>query len=192
MKPVMRSFTLLVTCFFTLLCRNESAPSAPIAQVSDLETKDLVTFFLPQSVRDVAPLAQDHFLKLLPYCTVRHQMKPRTVFIDRGDMIVAPISALVTRLNFVHVVYFREDIIAWNGSLLFGIKESPLLATREGYHLGIQSNATGYELTFQDGSHQFAQQLDPEKDSAHWLVDGERRLYVYHYAFPEGFGEPAP
>jgi len=182
---------IFLTCVL-VQCGNQITQPDPKDRTDDLTPKDLVTFQLPKSVREVAPLAQDHFLKVLPYCTMRHQMKPRTVFLDRGELIVGPISALVTRLNFVHVVYFREEVIAWSGSLLFGVKESPLLATREGYHLGIKTHPDGYELTFQDGAHRFALNLDPNKDSADWQGEGERKLYVYHYAFPEGFGEPNP
>lgn len=180
-----KGIAILLVCM-SLSCQNPSATSvAPqTPQKPDL-SKDLRTYILPKVVTDTSPVAQEHFNQFLPYNTVRHKLKPRSILMDRAETIVAPISALVTRLNFLHVAYDREGTRVWNGSLIYGDNENPLVATSEGFHLGVKYTSEGLEFSFQDGDMVVKELLSAQEDSWNIWKESDRQLSVYNYIFPK-------
>jgi len=181
----------ILKCSFALIlfalagCRNQPGGNEKSTDVH-YQTKDLVTFILPQAVTDVSEVAQTHFLELLPYNTPRFQMKPRFVFIDRSEKVVGPTNALVDLLNFLHVAYYRDGSLVWRGSLLYGQGENPLCSTREGFLLGVRTLADQIEITFQDNERQFETQLSKTLDSLKWIEADGSKLFVYHYVVSPG------
>lgn len=159
---------------------------------SSLQTKDLITFKLPQEVLDVSPIAQEHFLNLLPYNTARFEVKPRFVFLDRAEMINGPMNMQVDRLNFLHVVYFRENTVIWRGSALYGLQESPLFSTRESFFVGVKPKDDLVEVSFQDVDRLFKAELPKDRDVVRWLEKQDSKIFIYHYVFPESLQAKAP
>ncbi len=174
--PLARIGALIVLAA-TLACGGASEPDRPV--------KDLVNFTLPQSVQQAAPEMQAHLYQLAPYNSSRFEIKPEFVLLEGEDVAKGRPNPAVMRLNLLHMAYYRNGALAWSGSLLNGLHRGVKAISLNGYEIGFSSVYETAAFTFRDGETRFAAEFHRDRDWQAWLEDGDVRLYINHYVFPE-------
>lgn len=147
--------------------------------------KDLISFRLPESVTRSAPLMQDHLYRLLPYNTSRFLIKPRFVFLEREEPITGPLDVGVTRLNLLHLSYWRNGSRLWNASVLLGLGRSITLNSFYGYRLDLITEGEEIRFSLKDRDLELNDRFHKDKDHERWIEAEDARLYLNYYTFPK-------
>ena len=147
--------------------------------------KDFVRFELPEPTRKAAPAMQRHLFSLIPFNTVRFQVKPDWVFLEDERQTQGPLNTLVTRMNLLHLSLFQGEHYVWGGSLLVGIGRGVTINSAHGYVLDLAPEGEDYRFVFRNGDTATADRFHNDKDYETWHEAGGMKLYLNYYVFPE-------
>ena len=152
--------------------------------------KDLNNFRLPERVNQQAPMMQQHIYKLLPVLTPSFKLKPSFVLAEEDDsdlseMIRGQTDVMVTRLNMLHLAYYKDGWINWSGTVLLGVGRGVGLQTRAGYEIMLNLKDKHIRLEFKDGETTLSERFHYDTDhEANVELEG-RRLYINYFTIPE-------
>lgn len=168
----------------------EKSLSQPTTEASETQTsavqeKDLVNFTLPQEVTDVSGSAQTHFYRMLPMVSPSYKIRPEWVFIDKINLTLGRADGLVSRMDFFHFAYFEGKELKWYGSVLLARDRGTTLFTGDNRQLDLIPRETGYEIGFKSGETSFKTLLEGHEDKGKTLVEGDHKIFVYRYIFPD-------
>ncbi len=185
---LVRTACLLST--FLVACGSGAPPDPETVSPQPAGRKDLHNFHLPETVTRVAPHMQSHLLTLIPYNSFRFQVKPEYVFAEGPnpsleEVTRGPFNLSVTRLNLVHLAYYREGAPVWSGSLLKGLENNATVTANEGYLIQLSTEGDQVSLEFKDGDLVFSHRFHYDTDHETWREAGSNRLYINHYVFPD-------
>ncbi len=171
-------------------CGEKDEPDA----VPAASGKDFIKFQLPESVLESAPLMQDHLHRLIPYNTSRFLIKPRFVFLEREEPIAGPLDIGVTRLNLLHMSYWRQGSELWNASVLLGLDRSVTLNSFYGYTIDLITKGEDIRFRLQDRQLELETSFHKDEDHEARLEDEDARLYLNYYVFPKSLvlGKESP
>jgi len=179
-----RALTVLVVLILSAGC-NTPVPK-PKAE------KDLLNFVLPEDVQEVAPHMQQQLYRLAGYNSVRYPVKPKFVFLDMDDLTEGRLDTNISRLNLLHLAWYKEGRHLWSGSLMVSPDqgEGVMAASLKGYIVGVKAESEQYRLTFQDGDWQAEAVFPKDSDHQQWLEEGAGKLYMNYYVFPKSLVYP--
>lgn len=165
--------TILMACLSCSSCQQEVVEQAhPISQH---QAGDLI---LPALVREAAPHAQQHLYELVRYRTAHFQVKPEFVFLDMDRKHVGQLHPHVSRLNWLHLAYWKEQRLTWSGSVLLGAGRGWMGFSERGFTIKITCDSK-LHLQFVDGKRKFEDHFSENVPRQRWLDSGSTRLFVF-------------
>ena len=179
-----RRFLLPIALLITVACGSREAPPEPV--------KDLVSFTLPLDVVEAAPDMQEHLFRVIHYNSSRFVIKPSMVFLDGATPTLGQLDTDVTRLNLLHLAYWHGERLVWSGSMMHPVGRGAHAFSRKGYEVSLRPREDALVLIFRDGDLTLDHTFPIDTDHGAWLGEGERRLYMNAYVFPDSLinGDP--
>jgi len=174
----------LIALVFLLSCgRTEREPEPE---------KDLVNFTLPPRVVEAAPRMQEHLYRVVHYNSTRFSVKPDMVFLDEVTPTMGQLDTEVTRLNLLHLAYWQGEQLVWSGSLMHPVGRGAHAFSKRGFEVSLRAREGMLVLIFRDEVLTLEHRFPIDTDHEAWLEQGDQRLYMNAYVFPDALinGDP--
>lgn len=183
---------VILGLFFLIHCSPSEPTPQPNAstQKTASSNKDLLNFNLSEDVKKNAPLMQNHLMAMIPYNTYRWKVKPMFAFTEQQNAspktnIVGVQSALVDRMNLIHVALWENDTPILGYSLMLGLHQNVGITTEKGDEIKIVTAEDTIHYRLERNGVVFETEFPHDQDHETWVTQGEQRLYLNHYRFPD-------